>query len=190
LKKLIFVILVAISVSGCLPSLKISESEYKIVKLTQVKAESRDRDFYVLVPQNWFSTKDVNYNGNEIWLVRENYSAVIVIKKINLLSTVTAKDKNEKLLSVAKLSATLHKRKNENSFQINQPPKLFQNGNLIYSSYEYGFGENQIARVVLTQIDDEYFECIAYTTSKGTGRISLIELYSIQESVVASLGKS
>lgn len=189
MKKLIFVILVAISVSGCLPSLKISESEYKIFQLTQEKAESRDRDFYVFVPPNWFPTKDVNYDGNEIWLVSDNYSAVIVVKKINILSSLTSKDKNDKLLSLAKLSATLHKRKNENSFQINQLPKIFQNGKLIYSSYEYGFGENQIARVVLTQIDDEYFECIAYTTSKGTSRISLIELYSIQESVVASLGK-
>lgn len=187
MKKLVFVILVAISVSGCLPSLRISESEYKILKLTQEKAESRDRDFDVLVPPNWFPTKDIYYDGNEIWLVNENYSAVIIIKKISILFSINTKDKNEKLLSLSRLSATLHKRRNENSFKINQPPRLFQNGNLIYSAFEYGFGENQIARVIIIQIGDEFFECTAYTTSKGYGKISLIELYSIQESVVASL---
>ena len=189
MKKLVLVIVVAISVSGCAPSLKINESEYKIFKLTQEKAESRDRDFSVLVPPNWFQTKDINYDANEIWIVNENYSAVIILRKINVLSSTNTKDKNEKLLSVSRLSATLHKRRNENSFKINQPPRLFQNRNLIYSVFEYGFGENQIARVVITQIGDEYFECTAYTTSKGYGKISLIELYSIQESVVASLGK-
>lgn len=190
MKKLTFVILIAISVSGCLPSLRIIESEYKIFKLTQEKAESRDRDFFVFVPPNWFQTKDVNYDGNEIWLVNENYTAVITIKEINQLTSQNVKDKNETLLSIARTSLILHKRKNESSFSVNQPPKLYQNGNLIYSSFEYGFGNNQIARVVLTQIGDDYFECMAYTTSKGYGRISLIELYSIQESVVASLRKN
>jgi hypothetical protein len=103
LKKLTFVILIAISVSGCLPSLRISESEYKIFKLTQEKAESRDRDFFVFVPPNWFQTKDVNYDGNEIWLVSENYTAVITIKKINQLTSQNLKDKNEALLSIAAL---------------------------------------------------------------------------------------
>ena len=190
MKKLILAILITVSISGCLPSLRISESEYKIFRLTNEKAESLDKDFSVLIPPNWFPTKDVNYNGNEIWLVSENYTAVIIIKKLNQLTSQNLKDKNEALLSIARTSLILHKRKNESSFSVNQPPKLYQNGNLIYSSFEYGFGNNQVARVVLTQIDDEYYECIAYTTSKDFGRISLIELYSIQESVITSLKKN
>lgn len=189
MKKLFAIIVVVTSVSGCLPSLRISESEYRIFKLTNERAESRDRDFFVLVPPNWFPTKDNNYNANEIWLVNENYTSVIVVKKINSLSKQIVKDQNEQLISLARTSLTLHKRKNEKSFRLNLTPKLFKNGNLIYASFEYGFGDHQIARVVITQVDDDYFESIAYTTGKGSGKISLIELYSVQESVISSLKK-
>jgi hypothetical protein len=190
LKKIIFVILIAIFFPRCFPSLRIIDSEYEILKLTQEKAESKERDFSVLVPTGWFQTQDINYDGNEVWLVSENYTAVITLRKINSLSLINSKDKNEKLLSLARTSLVLHRRKNESLFKINLPPKLYKNGNLIYSSFEYGFGDNQIARIVITQIGGDYFECVAYTASKGMGRISLIELYSIQESVVASLTKN
>ncbi|MEM3373552.1 MAG: hypothetical protein QXF76_05030 [Candidatus Anstonellales archaeon] len=187
MKKLIGIFLVIISISGCFPSLRISESEYQIFKLTSEIAESRDRDFFVYLPPLWFKTKDVNYDGNEIWLVHENYSAVITIKKINLPKELKSNDDLERLLEIAKADAILHKRKYEGSFRIILSPKLYQNGNFIYSSFEYNFGNKQIARVMIFQKGENFFECLAYSTEKGQSKIPLIELYSVQESVTASL---
>lgn len=187
MKKIIAVLIVVISISGCLPSLRISESEYQIFKLTPEIAESRGRDFFVSLPPLWFNTKDLNYDGNEIWLVHENYSGVIIVRKINLPKEIKFRDELEKLLEIAKVNAVLHKRKYESTFKLISTPQLYKNGNLIYSSFEYKFGQNQIARVVILEKNGKYFECFAYSTEKGSGKISLVELYSVQESVVASL---
>jgi len=187
LKKLIIVLTIVVSISGCLPSLKISESEYKIFNLTQEIAESRDRDFFVSLPSNWFNTKDVNYHNNEIWLVHENYSAVIALKKIYLKSELKTLNVLENLLTLAKVDAELHKRKNALTFKLISVPGLYRNGNLSYSSFEYSFGKNQIARVVILEKNGNYFECIAYSTEKGLAKISLVELFSIQESLISSL---
>ena len=185
MKKLIIVLLVFIS--GCLPSLKIVESEYRIFNLTNEIAESRDRDFFVLVPQDWFYTKDVRYEGNEIWIIHENYIGVIVIRKINLIGVKKSSDDLENLLDIAKVTAILYKRKYGEKFKLMTEPTLMRNGNLIYSVFEYRFGDNQFARVLITEKKGNYFESVAYSAGKGYGEISLIELFSIQESVINTL---
>lgn len=189
MKRLIPIVLTAIFFSGCLPALKITKSEYTIFQLTSEKAISRDKDFFVLIPPRWFQTKDVNYDGNEIWLVNENYSSVIIVRKFNNLLKLKSTDNNENLISLARVSLTLHKRKNEATFKLQQKPALYQNGSLVYASFEYGFSENQFARVVILQNENDFFEVLAYTTMKGTGNISLVELFSVQESVVSTLSK-
>lgn len=187
MKKVIIVLTIAISISGCAPSLRISEAEYKIFNLTQEIAESRERDYFVSLPPHWFNTKDVNYYGNEIWLVHENYSGVIALKKIYLKSKSKTSNILENLLVLAKVDAELHKRKNPLTFRLISVPRLYRNGSLSYSSFEYNFGKNQIARVVILEKNGNYFECIAYSTEKGIGKISLVELFSVQESLIASL---
>lgn len=187
MKKSFFIFILALIIDGCLPSLKVIESEYKIFSLTPEIAESREKDFFVYLPSGWFSTKDVNYNANEIWIVNENYSGVITIRKINAHFQKQSSNKTENLLSLSKVDLILHKRKYDQTFKLKSPPQLYQNGNLIYSSFEYGFGVNQFARVVLVEIDDEYFECVAYSTGNKYGNLSLFELYSAQESIVSSL---
>lgn len=187
MKKLIIALLISFSISGCLPSIKIVESEYKIFNLTNEIAESRDRDFFVLVPQNWFHTKDTRYDGNEIWIIHENYIGVIVIKKINLIGVKKSSDDLENLLELAKSYTVLYKRKYGEKFKITAEPLLMRNGNVIYSAFEYKFGDNQFARVLITEKNGNYFECIAYSAGKGYGEISLIELFSIQESVINTL---
>lgn len=187
MKRILVVLSLLISISGCLPSLRVSESEYKIFNLTQELAVSRDKDFFIYLPHRWFTTKDINYDANEIWIVHENYSAVIVLKKINLNGELKSSNNLETLLELAKVDALLYKRKNGSSFKIVSNPQLYRNGNLSYSSFEFKLSESSFTRVVIIEKNGNYFECIAYSTEKGHGKISLIELYSIQESVIASL---
>ncbi|MCX7612388.1 MAG: hypothetical protein N2043_12460 [Ignavibacterium sp.] len=172
--------------SGCAPTHKINQSEYQIFKLSNELAQSRDKDFSVYVPSGWFSTKDINYDGNEIWLIKENYTGIIQLRKLNPITKPQIENDFEYLLEIARLNLILHKRKNETTFKLISPPKLYQNGRLIYSSFEYTFGDYLISRIILFKKNGILYECAAYTTDKKYGKISLIELFSTQESVVAS----
>ncbi len=186
-KSFLLVIIFTISLTGCIPTKKILESEYKIISLTSELAESIEKDFSVHVPPHWFSTRDIENNADEIWLVQEDYSAVIGIKKI--LSSILTQQQEpvQTLHSLAKTSLFLNKRKYQKDFKLLSRPELYRNGDLIYSSYEFAFGKNQIARIVIFSRGSDYFECIAYSSQKGYGNISLVKLYSVQESVINSL---
>lgn len=143
--------------------------------------------FLVFIPNNWFQTRDENYPADEIWLVNDNYSSVINIKKINLLRPLSQENNLEAIQSLATNEVFLQKRKHDQTFKIIEPPRLFQNGELIYSAFEYSFGNNQFGRITIFEKENNYFEVNAYTTNEGSGRISTLELYSIQESVAKSL---
>lgn len=177
-----------IFISGCAPSIKISEAEYQIFKLTSEVAESRDKDFFVYVPQGWFSTKDSNFDGNEIWLVKENYTGVVQVRKIHYHSTKKQTINSEDLFEIAKTNLALYRRKFGKSFKLITPPQLYRNGNLIYSSYEFNIEGKQTFRIVLFEKNGNIYESKAYNTIAEYGKISIVELYSTQESVIASLG--
>lgn len=187
MRSLFLIVVSVIFISGCAPSIKISESEYQIIKLTNEVAESRDKDFFVYVPQGWFSTKDQNFDGNEIWLVKENYTGIVQIRKIHYHSTKKQANNSEDLLEIAKTNLALHRRKLDKSFKLISPPKLYRSGNLIYSSYKFNIDGKQNFRIVLFEKNGNIFECKAYNSIGEYGKISIIELYTTQESVVSSL---
>ncbi len=187
MKEVFFFLLLIISITGCISPLHISESEYQIFKLTNEKAQSTDGDYFTFIPPGWFSTKDINFEGNEIWLVKENYTGIIQLRKINTPSKIQNINDLENLLEIAKGNLILHQRKNKSTFKLISPPRLFQNGHIIYASFEYKFGENQISRVVIFRKNNYYFECNAYNSLTKYGKISQLELFSIQESVISSL---
>lgn len=187
MKKTFFFLLITISIIGCISPLQISESEYQIFKLTNEKAQSPEGDYFTFIPQGWFSTKDNTFGGNEIWLVKENYTGIIQLRKIHIPSKIQSNNDLENLLEIAKVNLILHQRKNKSTFKLISPPRLYQNGNIIYASFEYKFGESQIARIVIIRKNNFYFECNAYNSPSKYGKISQLELFSVQESVISSL---
>ncbi len=184
-KKLVCLLLIVLA--GCAPTLKIEQSNFSLVSLSNEMGLSPASTFLVYIPNNWFQTRDENYPADEIWLVNENYSSVITIKRINLLKPLSEKNKIETIQSLARNEVFLQKRKYEQTFKVIEPPRPFQNGNLIYSAFEYSFGNNQFGRIVILEKENNFFEVNAYTTNEGSGRINTLELFSIQESVAQSL---
>lgn len=185
--KKILICFLLIVLAGCAPTLKIEQSNFSLVSLSNEMGVSPASTFLVSIPNNWFQTRDENYPADEIWLVNENYSSVITIKKINLLKPLPEKNKIETIQSLVRNEVFLQKRKHDQTFKIIETPRLFQNVELIYSAFEYSSGNNQFGRIVILEKDNNFFEVNAYTTNEGMGQISTLELFSIQESVAQSL---
>lgn len=184
-KNLVYVLLIILA--GCAPTLRIEKSNFSPVSLSKETGLSPASTFLVFIPNNWFQTRDEKYSTDEIWVVNENYSSVITIKKINLLKPLSQKNNIETIQSLARNEVFLQKRKHDQTFKIIEPPRLFQNGELIYSAFEYSFGNNQFGRIIILEKENNYFEINAYTTNEGSSQISALELFSIQESVAQSL---
>ncbi len=185
----IFLITVYIFLSGCYSVKTIRDSQYKNILLSETIATSPLDDFTVQVPFNWFNTKDPEVLTNSIWLVHDNYSGVISIQKITQLNKLHG-DTRSTLLQLAKADLVLQKRKHPHNFRIVIPQKLYKNNKIIYSAYEFIYDDEKYSRVIIRELNGDFFKLVAYTTKLGSNEFSLLELFSAQESVCLSLRKN
>lgn len=125
-------------------------------------------------PINWFSTKDNHYSNNEIWLVKENYAAVITVKNINIVDSITNSNTNinSLLIELSKTALQLYKRKYSKSFKLLSPPRLYENSNVIFSAFEFEFNNRQVARIANSRKNKKFFEIKAYSTNRIYDKIT------------------
>ncbi|MCX8011252.1 MAG: hypothetical protein N3A61_08870 [Ignavibacteria bacterium] len=150
---------------------------------------SPDKTFSAQHPEGWFTTLDDSCYCDEIWFVKENYSGVV---KISLAQSDVYLYKlpiEERLLTIAELSLGIKQRKFKESFSIQRKPELFTStDDLLYADYEFSFGKNQSARVIILELDNKIFEVFAYQTDyTASPKILPIELFSAQQSIIATL---
>lgn len=176
-------------INGCIPTLPIHKSHFKLVPLSSEIIFSPLKDFSVNTPINWFSTKDNYYSSNEIWLVKENYTAVITVKNINIVDSITSSNTNVNslLIDLSKTALQLYKRKYSNLFKLLSPPRLYENSNVIFSAFEFEFNSGQVVRIAIAEKNKKFFEIKAYSTNRTYDKILPNELFSTQESILLSL---
>lgn len=187
---LIVFIFLSISFFECAPSkYRIGGAIYSPAAVTFSESVfSHKKSFSAAVPEGWFDTMDKNLDLDEIWLVKENYSGVIKIGTIHFPLPLEKQELEEKLLISAELSFGLMNRKFGEKFAVVRKPALFESGNILYSDYEFKFENEQFARVVIFETHEKVFEIFAYTSDyKVSPKISLLELYSIQQSLLSTI---
>jgi hypothetical protein len=192
LNRLLLIIFIFLSISffECAPSkYRIEGAIYSPAAVIFTESVlSHKKSFSAAVPEGWFSTMDKNLNRDEIWLVKENYSGVIKIGVIDFPLPLEKQELEEKLLISAELSLGLIKRKFQEKFDIIRKPALFESDNILYSDYEFKFENEQFARVVIFENHGRVFEMFAYTSNyKVSLQISILELYSIQQSLLGRI---
>lgn len=175
--------------SGCTPARYISRSLYEPIKtLSNLRAVSPQKTFSVYLPHGWFSTMDKDCHCDELWIVKENYSGVVKISEIKEYQLPKDLILEERLLILAELNFGLNKRKFGKQFSVIRKPSLFESERGIFSDYEFVFNVKQTARVVIIQISGRVFEVFAYGSDYTTSpKISLLELFSIQQSLLENL---
>lgn len=176
-------------INGCITTLPVHKSRFKLVPLSSEIILSPLKNFSVNTPINWFSTKDNHYSSNEIWLVKENYTAVITVKNINIVDSITNSNTNinSLLIDLSKTTLQLYKRKYSNSFKLLSPPRLYENSNVIFSAFEFEFNSGQVARIAIVEKNKKFFKIKVYSANQTYGKILPNELFSIQESILISL---
>lgn len=131
---------------------------------------------------------DKDCSCDELWIVKENYSGVVKISEIKEYQLHKDLILEERLLILAELSLGLNKRKFGEHFSLIRKPSLFESEWGIFSDYEFVFNLGQTARVVIIQISGRVFEVFAYSSDYTTSpKISLLELFSIQQSLLENL---
>lgn len=135
---------------------------------------STGKDFSVKTPINWFSKKDNHYSSNEIWLLKENYAAVITVKNINIVDSITNSNTNinSLLIELSKTALQLYKRKYSKSFKLLSSPLLYENSNVIFSAFEFEFNSGQVARIAIAEKNKKFFEIKAYSTNRTYNKIT------------------
>lgn len=151
--------------------------------MTPERAESLSGNFSAAVPQGWFTAVDNECNCRDLWIVRDDYSASISFSVIYMDSLTRAQISGNELEGIADISRDFKRIKFGKNFKEYGDPENFEIDSLKCSAYKYLDENNLPVRVVVFGIKEIYFECSANSTRE----ISAAELFTVQNSVIASL---
>jgi hypothetical protein len=180
-KRRVGFILLACIVASCISSLPYS-TDYP---LTEETFHSRDRIFDGRIPQGWFcSSEDSLAPALIVWLLKEDYSASINIQELRLDQLTAKRVEKEGIKLLAELS--LATRQDSVKEKFTDSLKEFKIRGKEFCSYEIKENGNR-TRVVVFSAKGKFYECVALTL-KGTWQLQEISrLFTIQQSILASL---
>lgn len=153
--------------------------------LTQQTFSSRDETFFGLVPHGWFaSSVDTLAPALLVWLVREDFSAVLTVRELHLDQLSSKRVDKDGLRLLASISMAAH---NESSqAHSTQSPAEYSLKGKTFCSYEVN--ENDVQkRIVVFSAKRKYFECEALPIKGSWSRENVTELFSAQQAMLASL---
>lgn len=146
--------------------------------------QSRDGLLKGKVPLGWFiSADDTLAPSLSVWLLREDINATMIVRELIVDSLTAARIKSDGLELLAVLSAGYQ------GLKIGSDIINLEEYSLAgekYCSYEAG-AENDRRRVVVFKARGRYYECEARILNGDRGTNRLRELFSVQQSVLASL---
>jgi len=152
--------------------------------MTSEVFQSHDGMLRGRVPSGWFiSADDTIAPSLSVWLLREDISATMTVRELNVDSLTAARIKKEGLELLAILSAGYQGLKAGTDITN---LKEYSLAGKIFCSYETG-PENDRRRVVVFRARGKYFECEARILNGNRGSERLQELFTVQQSVLASL---
>jgi len=171
------------SIALCSCSAGITSLPTSDYPLSNEKAYSKTSNIYVNLPNGWFVAEDNECNCTDLWIVKDDYSASISFRKINLdketLNDLTGNETGKvagytKIFIRAILGKDFDKFSGEENFGL---------GNRTFSAYRYTNDKNQPVRVVVFKHYNYFYESDAVSN----GYSDLNELYKIQNAVLSTL---
>lgn len=152
--------------------------------LTSLSAVAKSGSLSVKIPTGWFAADDNENNLNDLWLIKNDYTASLNFVPVNVDTIINDKNQNGQLESVMKLSVLFKKAKlggrfngivNKESFSINHNE---------FIAYEFVEETQRQIRVVLFKLGSRFYEVSAIPQKSS---VDLGELYRIQNSVISSI---
>jgi len=154
--------------------------------LTSEQFISRDKVFRGHVPQGWFSSTDDSLaSALVVWLVKEDYSAVITLRQLFVDKATAQHLQNNGLETLAQISFAFEKERSPNVTFAAHPKEFSLNGSR-FCGYEVTDGEIS-KRVVVFGSNGKYYECEAFPTKGNWSSSELAALFVIQQTVLSSL---
>lgn len=151
---------------------------------------SKDSSLSGFLPVGWFPPNNNSHPGNYIfWLVKDDYDCAIVLEKIILDSATITKVKRDGLLLIANLSLEF-KKVSSQDFELSRKPETFRMDGKSYCAYEYySDWTSRKIRVILFELNGDYYECSAIPLSGVWFEKDLNILFSAAQTFVFSLKK-
>jgi hypothetical protein len=152
--------------------------------LTPEIFRTRDGNLTGHVPQGWFcSTDDTLAPALAAWLIKDDFSAALSIRELKLDALTIKCVQEEGLPLLASISYGMNG--DGSSIRDNQLQK-FSYGTKQYAGYEIGSG-TQTKRIIVFSAHGKYYECEIRVTSGTWTPQEMNRLFTIQQSVLASL---
>lgn len=153
--------------------------------LSNELASSQTTELKVNIPKGWFTAEDNKDNKIDLWLVEENYSAAISFIRIHIDEEIKKSKTENSLNKVKEFSLLNNKLAHRNNFIDLLKTESFEINGREFSAYQFA-GSNYRYRVVVYGYKGNYYECVA-AIKPGLTEADLIKIYSIQNSVLASI---
>ena len=154
--------------------------------LTKESFRSRDGMLGGRVPQGWFSiNEDTLAPALMAWIVKEDFSATLALKVLQLDSLSALRVEKDGLKLLAHLSFALH---NNNPGNVNQAinPKEFKIHDRKFCSYELNDGTSW-KRVVVFATRGKYYECETMSMKQPQSKEEIKDIFTAQQTLLSSL---
>ncbi|MBI5215051.1 MAG: hypothetical protein HY960_04810 [Ignavibacteriae bacterium] len=145
---------------------------------------SRSGYFSGTIPKGWFSSSDTSVAQSlEAWLLNDDFTAAIVIRELHLDETAKRQVEEEGLEYLAEISKSFGETDTSTTYQHQLE---FSSGKTKFFSYEQ-HSAVITKRVIVFSINNHFFECEATPVNSLFDGTFLINLFSVQQSVITSL---
>lgn len=157
--------------------------------LTNETAYSKISNISVKIPKDWFIAEDNECNCIDLWLIKNDYKAMISFTKLNLDELVLSKIKDSELSKAVYYSKMFVRMKLGKLFLLENADNQFFDDATFYmndipfSAYQYIDNEKRNCRVVVFKFKGKFYEC----TAVPNGIDDLNFLFSIQNAVLSTL---
>ena len=154
--------------------------------LTEQTFRSRDGVFTCKVPQGWFtSSGDTIVPAVVAWLMKDDLSATMGVKEINLDRAAARRVEEDGLEFLATMSAAL-RQGDASAPSVVVAPKEFEMRGRKFCSYETG-GNGKRTRVVVFSAKGRYYECQAEQVNGAGSANDLVKMFTAQQTFLASM---
>lgn len=151
--------------------------------LSNDKAYSKTSNIYVSLPQDWFTAEDNECKCTELWIVKNDYTASISFRKINIEPSILGEFGESEPEKVADYSKIFTRAKLGKNFDKFSGEETFLISGKKAAAYQYVNDKDQRVRVVIFKHFDKFYESEAISN----GYKDLNELFRIQNSILSTL---
>ena len=172
--------LILFSCSGSKPALKIP-----LDVLSDETVHSKTTDLSVKIPKDWFTAEDNECNCIDLWLVKNDYSASLIFRKINVDQAAQSELKENEVEKVAEYSKMFAENKVGDEFQKPGKVETFELNGKPFAEYRYKSSKDEVIRAVVFELNGQFYEMQALQKDKKNPD----DMYDIQNAVLATLNQ-